>query len=72
MFMPHSKGILATFNGFAIEETFKISVELNIRNTVFNTNIEEFPLRLLSSYYFLLSIISIVVNGQIICQPLEF
>ena len=72
MFMPHSKGILATCNGFAIEETLKISVELNIRNTVFNTNIEEFPLRLLSSYYFLLSIISIVVNGQIICQPLEF
>jgi hypothetical protein len=72
MVRPHSKGILATFNGFAIEETFKISVELNIRNTVFNTNIEEFPLRLLSSYYFLLSIISIVVNGQIICQPLEF
>ena len=72
MVMPHSKGILATCNGFAIEETFKISVELNIRNTVFNTNIEEFPLRLLSSYYFLLRIISIVVNGQIICQPLEF
>jgi len=30
-----------------LEETFEISIELNIGNTVFNTNIEEFPLEII-------------------------
>jgi hypothetical protein len=30
-----------------LEETFEISIELNIRNTVFSTNIEEFPLKII-------------------------
>jgi hypothetical protein len=30
-----------------LEETFEISIELNIKNTVFNTNIEEFPLKII-------------------------
>jgi hypothetical protein len=56
----------------SLVEAFKISVELIIQNTVFTTNTEEFPLRLPTSYYFLLRIISTAVNGQIICQPLKF
>ena len=31
-----------------LEEIFEISIELNIRNTVFNTNIEEFPLQIIN------------------------
>ena len=54
-----------------LEENFEISIELYIRNTVFNTNIEEFPLTLFVSYYFLPSIISTAVNGLIICQQLK-
>ena len=46
MVMPHIKGILATSNSL-FEETFEISIELNIKNTVFNTNIEEFPLEII-------------------------
>ena len=30
-----------------LKETFEMSIELKIRNTVFNTNIEEFPLGLI-------------------------
>jgi hypothetical protein len=30
-----------------LEEIFEISIELNTRNTVFNTNIEEFPLEII-------------------------
>jgi hypothetical protein len=30
-----------------LEETFEISIELNIKNTAFNTNIEEFPLQII-------------------------
>ena len=47
MVMPHIKGILATSNSL-FEETFEISIELNIKNTVFNTNIEEFPLQIIN------------------------
>lgn len=39
--MPHNKGILAT------SYIFEISIELNIRNTEFNTNIKEFPLEII-------------------------
>jgi hypothetical protein len=38
-----------------LEEIFEISIELNIRNTVFNTNIEEFPLEII---HFILLLIS--------------
>lgn len=39
--MGHNKGLLATSNSF-IEKC----IELNIRNTVFNTNIEDFLLKI--------------------------
>ena len=55
-----------------LEEIFEISIELNIRNTVFNTNIEEFPLEIIHFILlFLPSIISTAVNGPIICQQLK-
>jgi len=41
MVIPHNKGILATSNSFTEK-----CIELDIRNTVFNTNIEEFPLKI--------------------------
>ena len=31
-----------------LEENFEISIELYIRNTVFNTNIEEFPIQIIN------------------------
>ena len=73
MVMSNNKGILATSNNFTRRNLWNtnVSIELNIRNTVFNTNIEEFPLTLFISYYFLPSIISTAVNGLIICQQLK-
>jgi hypothetical protein len=45
----------------------------NIRNTVFDTDIEEFPLkRKFTSLYFQQSIIFTAVSGLIICQQLKF
>jgi hypothetical protein len=44
-----------------LEEIFEIPIQLNIENTVFNTNMDEFP-------YFMQNTLSIAVNGPIICQ----
>jgi hypothetical protein len=73
MAMPHNKGILATSNSFTPRNLWNtnVSIELNKRNTVFNTNIEEFPLEIIHFILLFTSIISTAVNGLIICQQLK-
>ena len=41
-----SKAVICLASGNSGQETFEMSIELKIRNTVFNTNIEEFPLHI--------------------------
>jgi hypothetical protein len=69
----HNKGILATSNSFTPRNLWNtnVSIELNKRNTVFNTNIEEFPLEIIHFILLFTSIISTAVNGLIICQQLK-
>ena len=68
-----NKGILATSNSFTPRNLWNtnVSIELNKRNTVFNTNIEEFPLEIIHFILLFTSIISTAVNGLIICQQLK-
>ena len=55
-----------------LEEIFEIPIQLNIENTTFNTNTDEFPYEIINLYYFLQNTLSIAVNGPMICQPLNF
>jgi hypothetical protein len=52
-----------------LEETFEISIELNIRNTVFNTNKEEFPLQII---YFILLFTLRREEEEEVCKYVSF
>jgi hypothetical protein len=53
-------------------DIFEIPIQLNIENTVFNTNTDEFPYEIINFVLLLPNTLSIAVNGPIICQPLNF
>jgi hypothetical protein len=54
-----------------LEEIFEIPIQLNIENTTFNTNTDEFQYEIINFVLLFASTLSIAINGPIICQPLN-